>query len=53
MRIPLDRQVAEAYAEGVPLVDALPGYRANFSTRWQRLEELVHGRGSKLNASDD
>ena len=53
MRIPLDRRVAEAYSEGVPLVYALPGYRADFSTLWQRLEELVHGRGSKSNASDD
>jgi len=28
MRIPLDRRIAEAYSEGVPLVEALPEYVA-------------------------
>jgi len=35
MRIPLDRRIAESYSEGVPLVEALPEYRA-------QLRELYH-----------
>jgi MinD superfamily P-loop ATPase len=30
MRIPLDRRIAEAYSEGVPMVEALPEYRERF-----------------------
>lgn len=30
MRIPLDRRIAEAYSEGVTMVEALPEYRAKF-----------------------
>jgi MinD superfamily P-loop ATPase len=30
MRIPLDRRIAEAYSEGVSLVEALPSYRERF-----------------------
>ncbi len=37
MRIPLDRRIAEAYAEGVPLVEAMPDYRARFLELWARL----------------
>jgi MinD superfamily P-loop ATPase len=42
MRIPLEKRVAEAYSEGMPLVDALPMYRTHFVALWERLEELVH-----------
>lgn len=38
MRIPLDRRIAEAYSEGVPLVEALPEYRARFRELYQRIE---------------
>jgi MinD superfamily P-loop ATPase len=37
MRIPLDRRIAEAYSEGVPLVEALPGYRARFIELWEQI----------------
>lgn len=30
MRIPLDRQIAEAYSRGIPVVEALPEYRDRF-----------------------
>jgi MinD superfamily P-loop ATPase len=39
MRIPLDRRIAEAYSEGMPLVDALPEYHVQFVELWERLSE--------------
>jgi MinD superfamily P-loop ATPase len=39
MRIPLDRRIAEAYSEGVPLVEALPEYRERFVELYRRIEE--------------
>jgi len=41
MRIPLNRRIAEAYSEGVPLVEALPGYRDRFVELYHRIEEEV------------
>jgi len=38
MHIPLDRRIAEAYSEGVPLVEALPEYRARIRELYQRIE---------------
>ncbi len=43
MRIPLDRGIAEAYSEGVPLVEARPEYRPRFAQLRQVIEQLVHG----------
>jgi len=40
MRIPLDRRIAEAYAEGVTLVEALPEYNERFVALWERLQAL-------------
>jgi MinD superfamily P-loop ATPase len=40
MRIPLDRRIAEAYSEGVPLVEALPEYRERFVELWRRIAEF-------------
>ena len=40
MRIPLDRRIAEAYSEGVPLVEALPEYRERFVEMWRRIAEF-------------
>jgi MinD superfamily P-loop ATPase len=40
MRIPLERRIAEAYSEGIPLVKALPAYRERFVELWRRLEAL-------------
>nr|HID14992.1 hypothetical protein [Anaerolineae bacterium] len=39
MRIPLDRRIAEAYSEGVPLVEAQPKYRAQFRELYRRIRE--------------
>jgi len=49
MRIPLDRRIAEAYSEGIPLVEAYPTYRERFAVLWKRLEELVYERGGQAN----
>jgi len=41
MRIPLDRRIAEAYSEGVCLVDVLPEYRERFVGVWKELTNLA------------
>ncbi len=41
MRIPLDRRIAEAYADGVPMVEALPAYREQFAALYTRILELT------------
>jgi MinD superfamily P-loop ATPase len=41
MRIPLDRRIAEAYSEGVPMVEALPEYRERFVELYRRIEEVT------------
>jgi len=38
MRIPLDRRIAEAYSEGMPLVEVLPEYVERFTALWKQLE---------------
>jgi len=41
MRIPLDRRIAEAYSEGVPLVKAVPEYREQFEALGDLLREAL------------
>jgi len=41
MRIPLDRRIAVAYSEGIPMVEALPEYRQQFLALYDRLKEAV------------
>ena len=41
MYIPLDRRIAEAYSEGMPLVEAVPDYREQFVNLWKRLADLI------------
>ena len=41
MRIPLDRRIAEAYSEGMPLMEALPEYRERFVALYHRIEREV------------
>lgn len=41
MRIPLDRRIAVAYSEGIPMVEALPEYRQQFLAFYDRLKEAV------------
>jgi len=41
MRIPFDRRIAEAYSEGISLVDALPEYKEQFIDLYHRIEQQV------------
>ncbi len=41
MRIPLDRRIAEAYSDGVPLVAALPEYRQRFAVLWNKIAAQI------------
>jgi MinD superfamily P-loop ATPase len=47
MRVPLERRIAEAYSEGVPLVDALPAYRARFRTLYWQFARLARAPSSR------
>jgi len=40
MRIPLDRRIAEAYSEGVPLIETLPAYRERFQELYGQMLRL-------------
>lgn len=44
LRIPMDRRIAEAYAEGVPLVEALPEWREGFRALAKRIADQVKAR---------
>jgi MinD superfamily P-loop ATPase len=41
MRIPHDRRIAEAYSEGISLLQALPEYRQQFLELYASIEELA------------
>jgi MinD superfamily P-loop ATPase len=41
MRIPLDRRIAEAYSEGVPLVEALPEYQQQFQELYATIKRSL------------
>lgn len=43
MRIPHDRRIAEAYSEGVSLVEVFPEYRGRFQQLYRTIESLVGG----------
>lgn len=43
MRIPLERRIAEAYSEGVPLVEAWPEYRDSFAVLLKQIQDAVTG----------
>jgi MinD superfamily P-loop ATPase len=44
MRIPLERAIAEAYSEGISLIQIQPAYGERFAQLWADLEQLVHDR---------
>jgi MinD superfamily P-loop ATPase len=41
MRIPMDRRIAEAYADGILLVKALPDYQEAFVTLYHRITQMM------------
>ena len=47
MKIPFDRNIASAYARGVPLVEAFPDYKKQFNILYQHVRKRVGG-GIKL-----
>jgi MinD superfamily P-loop ATPase len=51
MRIPFERRIAEAYSEGVPLVDSLPEYERRFVALWESLAR-VSGKAAVQRAED-
>jgi MinD superfamily P-loop ATPase len=44
MRIPYQRQIAEAGAEGIPLVQAIPEYRSEFQGLYASIKDLLQKR---------
>ncbi|RKY66323.1 MAG: (4Fe-4S)-binding protein, partial [Candidatus Latescibacterota bacterium] len=40
MRIPFRREIAEAYSEGLPLVEAFPEYRERFLELIEKIGEV-------------
>ncbi len=47
MRVPLERRIAEAYSDGVPLVDALPAYRERFRVLYQQIARLSRASSAR------
>lgn len=43
MRIPMDRDIATAYSEGIPIVHAKPEYREEFRKLYSKIEYLILG----------
>jgi MinD superfamily P-loop ATPase len=43
LRLPLDRRIAEAYADGVPMVKALPEYRSAFEQLFAKIDAQMTG----------
>jgi MinD superfamily P-loop ATPase len=41
MRIPLERRIAEAYSEGIPLTEAIPEYRGRFLELWKDISSTI------------
>ncbi len=41
MNIPFDRKIAEAYSEGIPMVEAIPAYRQKFFDIFDRIEKTA------------
>jgi MinD superfamily P-loop ATPase len=40
MQIPMDRKIAEAYSDGIPLVEAFPEYKEKFTKLLRRIREI-------------
>ena len=51
MRIPLERRIAEAYSEGIPLVEAAPEYRERFLELWKDIASTIPDPGPATSES--
>jgi len=43
MRIPMDRDIAIAYSQGIPMIEAKPEYKKKFLNLYKKIEELTGG----------
>jgi len=43
MRIPMDRDIAMAYSEGIPIIEAKPAYKKDFLKLYEKIEDLTGG----------
>ncbi|GAH48654.1 unnamed protein product, partial [marine sediment metagenome] len=43
MRIPMDRDIAIAYSQGIPMIEAKPEYKKEFLNLYKKIEELTGG----------
>jgi len=43
MRIPMDRDIAIAYSQGIPMIEAKPEYKKEFLNLYKKMEELTGG----------
>jgi len=50
LRIPLDRRIAEAYADGITIVATLPEYRETFAGLYRQIREIITARRVEVTA---
>jgi len=43
MRIPMDRDIAMAYSQGIPMIEVKPEYKKEFLNLYKKMEELTGG----------
>lgn len=43
MRIPMDRDIAIAYSQGIPMIEVKPEYKKEFLNLYKKMEELTGG----------
>jgi len=43
MRIPMDRDIAIAYSQGIPMIEVKPEYKKEFLNLYKKIEELTGG----------
>jgi hypothetical protein len=44
MEIPFDRQIAEAYSRGDPLVETIPEWKYKFMELYHRINQIIEKR---------
>ncbi|MCP3890309.1 MAG: P-loop NTPase [Desulfobulbaceae bacterium] len=43
LEIPFERKIAEAYSQGIPIVEMFPEFKDKFQSLYQRIETIVEG----------
>ncbi len=44
LEIPFERKIAEAYSQGIPIVEMFPEFKDKFQSLYQRIETIVEGK---------